>query len=61
MTGTGPTGGPVRYRRRAEKHYDVEGLLVEFLINLLYAIAANLYVGSSESGGSFSGGQQTEV
>lgn len=35
---------------------------MDFLINLLYAIAANLYVGSSDaaSGGSSTGGQQAQ-
>lgn len=42
---------PLSVRNR----YDSEAL-VDFLINLFYAIAANLYLGSSD--GSSGGGQQ---
>ncbi len=58
MPDTGPSGGPVGYRQRSENSYDSEGL-VDFLINLFYALAANLWVGSS--GSSSGGGQQPNV
>lgn len=55
MPSDGPGAGPFGYPWRSENSY-VSEALVDFLINLLYTIAANLYVGSSD--GSSSGGQQ---
>ncbi|WP_420881122.1 hypothetical protein [Rhodococcus sp. (in: high G+C Gram-positive bacteria)] len=55
MPSAGPSVGPFGYRYRSENTYDSEAL-VDFLINLFYALAANLYLGSSD--GSSSGGGQ---
>ncbi|PTR30272.1 hypothetical protein C8K36_102120 [Rhodococcus sp. OK519] len=55
MPRNGPGIGPFGYPKRSENSYDSEAL-VEFLINLFYALAANLYLGSSD--GSSGGGQQ---